>query len=169
MCYDWRSLCYDWRSTISEFTVMSVFCQSMRSSQYYWNSTQEQLSSVYSATRCDLAFKMMSNVEMCAFIRYHSEQEIYRMSTNSISLQNRFDGVLQFSMGILQEVNGSRQMHLSILTRSLILNPKSNWNVYANNIRKQVLSCSGGSEVNNYKQSTRLAIAVSHLERELEL
>ena len=71
------------------------------------------------------------------------------MSTNSISLQNRFDGVLQFSMGILQEVNGSRQMHLSILTRRLTLNPKPHWNVYANNIRKQVLSCSGGSEVNN--------------------
>ena len=91
------------------------------------------------------------------------------MRKNSISLQNRFDGVLQFSMGISQEMNGSRQMHLSILTRRLTLNPKPHWNVYANNIRKQVLSCSGGSEVNNYKQSTRLAIAVSHLERELEL
>ena len=91
------------------------------------------------------------------------------MSKNSISLQNRFDGVLQFSMGISQEMKCSRQMLLSILTRRLTLNPKPHWNVYANNIRKQVLSCSGGSEVNNYKQSTRLAIAVSHLERELEL
>ena len=59
----WLKVNHQWVS------VMSVFCQSMRSSQYYWNSTQEQLSSVYSATRCDLTFKMMSNPNMWKCVR----------------------------------------------------------------------------------------------------